>query len=94
MFIDNLLTERSIANRINGAAVALDHRFHIFRPAGTAFDFEHSHAGTQHAVQERQGAKVFGRHNVFVVDEQLLTGLAVGDFVAAAARLETLSAIG
>ena len=83
-----------LADGIRGAAVASGCPADVFRAAGAAFDLEHPHAGIHDLVQELDRAEVFGRHDVFVVDVQLVAGFEVGHFIAAAADLEAGAAVG
>ena len=89
------LLERSgqlggVLARFDGAqrpVVALHHTLDILGTACAPLDFQHPHAGSNHPVEEVDGAEVLGREDVAAVDVERLARLPVGDGVLAAANL-------
>ena len=76
-----LLSERAVDNGLDGLLVALHHRIDIFGSTGTSLNLEDTHTARHQAVDEAHGLQVLGRHDVLVVDFQLVTRLVVGDGV-------------
>ena len=81
------VTVSPFAYCIGGAAVTGSHLLYIFRTAGPALDFEDRHSAVYDFVHKLNSAEVFGRHNVFVVHEQLIARFQVRDLIAPAADL-------
>ena len=88
------LVEGAVAAGRGGLGVALRDGAHVFRPPRAALDLEDAHAGVDEFVEEMNRLEVFGRHDVGVVDVQLVVRLAVADGVAAAANLVAGAAVG
>ena len=84
----------AVADSLEGFRIAFDGSGDILRTAGAPFDFEYTHAGVDHAVEEVDGLEVFGRHDVFVVDLELIACLKVGYLIAPATYLRACAAVG
>ena len=87
-------SERALLHGLHGLLVATHHGEDVFCAACPSFDFEHSHAGRHHLVDEPYRFQVFGTHDVFVVHVELYSRFAVTHRIAAAAHLHTLSPVG
>ena len=79
---------------VGGLAVGLRDRLHVFGAAGASFNLEDRGPGVGHLVEELDGAQVFGRHDVLVVDEQLPARFQVGHLIAAPAHLVAVATVG
>ena len=83
-----------MTNSIDGFGISLNGDFNILRTTCASLDFEHSHTSINHLVEEVDGLQVLGRHDVFVLNVELVAGLAVGDSVASAAYLGAGATVG
>ena len=86
--------ERAVADGVDGLGIAPHSRGHILGAARTSLNLEHAHAGIYHAVEEVNGFQVFGRHDIFVLNVQLVAGLKIGDAVSAPANLGACTPVG
>ena len=85
---------RPLLDRPQRLVVTLDDPLHIVGRAGAPLDLQHANARIEKPVQKVDRTEVFGRHDIFVVDDQLLAALAVPDRIGAAAYLATASPVG
>ena len=92
--LDFLLAVGAVGDSIDSLAVAFGDGADIVGAAAAPLDFEHSDTGLEDFIKEPNGAEVFGRHDVLVVNFQLKVALLVFDDVATAAELETGTTVG
>jgi len=88
------LGEGAFLNGFDGFAVNRHRHLGIFWRATTPFDFQDLDTRIQNPIQEGQSAKVFGRHDVFIVKSQLKPILALFHIVTATTQLHTSPTIG
>ena len=88
------VAECAVEAGVDGFIVAAHGSAHIFRSAGTTFNLQYAHSGINHLVHEVNGLEVFGRHDILVLNIQLIARLAVAHGVAAATNLAARTAVG
>ena len=84
----------SIAHGIRCLSVALCRAFHIFSAPSPPLYLENANPGINDLIHEFNGAEVFRRHDIFIVDIQFRPCLQVGHLVAAAAQLIACPSVG
>ena len=84
----------AVKHRLQGLAVALHGRAHIFGRAGASFDFENARAALNHLVEKTDCFEVLRAHDILRINLQLNVALGVLDVVLATARLQALPAVG
>lgn len=84
----------AVKHRLQGLAVALHGRAHIFGRAGASFDFENTRAALNHFVEKADRFEILRTHHVLRINLQLNVALGVLDVILAAARLKALPPIG
>ena len=89
-----LVGERAVEHSRNSLLVAAHHVVDVLCAASAPLYLEDAHARTHHAVDEADGLEVLRRHDILVVNLELVARLVVGDGVRTAAYLHALAAVG
>ena len=89
-----LFRERVIEYGLDGLLITFYHRINVFRSSCTAFGLEYAYATLHHPIDETYGFQVLGRHDVFIVDVELVARLIIRCGIAASAHLNALPAVG
>ena len=88
------IRKRVVEHGLDGLLVALHNRIDVFRATGTTLDLKDAHTRMHHLVDETDGLQVLGRHDILVVDGELVTRLIIGSGITATTYLDTLTTIG
>ena len=89
-----LLSKRSVEHGLDGLLVTLHDGIDVFRPTGSSLDLKDADASLHHTIDETDGLQVLGRHDILVVDVELIARFIVGSGVRTAAHLNALPTIG
>ena len=88
------LGKRAVEHSLNGLLITLHDGIDVFRPTGSSLDLKDADASLHHTIDETDGLQVLRRHDILVVDVELIARLIVGSGVRAAAHLNALPTIG
>ena len=88
-----LLGKRAVEHSLNGLLVSSNHGVDVFWTASATLNLKHTNARAHHAVDKANGLKILRRHNVLIINIELVAGLVISSGVRTAAHLYALATI-